>query len=59
MSGDHAMIRRWRRKQALGRTWLRRPDLLARVELDAEARTLLEEFRHEHRAAKNQQGGVR
>ena len=59
MSGDHAMIRRWRRKQALGRTWLRRPDLLARVELDAEARTLLEEFRREHRAAKNQQGGVR
>ena len=29
MSGDHAAIRRWRRKQALGRTWLRRPDLLA------------------------------
>jgi tRNA (guanine37-N1)-methyltransferase len=52
MSGDHAMIRRWRRKQALGRTWLRRPDLLARVELDAEARTLLEEFRREYRAAK-------
>ena len=28
-SGDHAAIARWRRKQALGRTWLRRPDLLA------------------------------
>ncbi|MEZ5461812.1 tRNA (guanosine(37)-N1)-methyltransferase TrmD [Dokdonella sp.] len=52
MSGDHAMIRRWRRKQALGRTWLRRPDLLARVELDDEARTLLEEFRREYRAVK-------
>lgn len=52
MSGDHKMIRRWRRKQALGRTWLRRPDLLARVELDDEARTLLEEFRREYRAAK-------
>ncbi len=51
MSGDHAMIRRWRRKQALGRTWLRRPDLLARVQLDDEARALLEEFRREHRAA--------
>lgn len=51
MSGDHAAIHRWRRKQALGRTWLRRPDLLARVQLDDEARALLEEFRHEHRAA--------
>jgi tRNA (guanine37-N1)-methyltransferase len=51
MSGDHAMIRRWRRKQALGRTWLRRPDLLARVSLDDEARALLDEFRREHRAA--------
>ncbi|WP_440222535.1 tRNA (guanosine(37)-N1)-methyltransferase TrmD [Dokdonella sp. MW10] len=50
LSGDHKAIRRWRRKQALGRTWLRRPDLLARVELDAESRTLLEEFRREHRA---------
>ena len=29
MSGDHAAIRKWRRKQALGRTWARRPDLLA------------------------------
>ncbi|MEO8010423.1 MAG: tRNA (guanosine(37)-N1)-methyltransferase TrmD [Dokdonella sp.] len=51
MSGDHAAIRRWRRKQALGRTWLRRPDLLVQVSLDDEARALLEEFRHEHRAA--------
>ncbi len=38
MSGDHAAIRRWRRKQALGRTWLRRPDLLARIELGAGGR---------------------
>jgi tRNA (guanine37-N1)-methyltransferase len=51
MSGDHAAIRRWRRKQALGCTWLRRPDLLSRAHLDDEARALLEEFRHEHRAA--------
>jgi len=50
LSGDHAAIRRWRRKQALGRTWLRRPDLLARVQLDEGARALLEEFRREHRA---------
>lgn len=51
LSGDHAAIRRWRLKQSLGRTWLRRPDLLARLALDAEARRLLEEFRREHRAA--------
>ena len=51
-SGNHAMIRRWRLKQALGRTWLRRPDLLARRELDKEARQLLEEFRREWLAAR-------
>ncbi len=50
LSGDHAAIRRWRRKQALGRTWLRRPDLLARATLDAESQALLEEFRREQRA---------
>ena len=43
-------FRRWRLKQALGRTWLRRPDLLARLELDKAARALLEEFRREHAA---------
>jgi tRNA (guanine37-N1)-methyltransferase len=47
-SGDHAAIRRWRLKQALGRTWLRRPDLLAQIELNGEQRKLLEEFRREH-----------
>ena len=51
-SGNHAMIRRWRLKQSLGRTWLRRPDLLARRELGKEARTLLEEFRREWLAAR-------
>lgn len=48
LSGDHAAIRRWRLKQALGRTWLRRPDLLERLELDAERERLLEEFRREY-----------
>ena len=51
LSGDHAAIRRWRLKQALGRTWLRRPDLLAARELDAEQRALLDEFRRERLAA--------
>ncbi|HTD28897.1 MAG TPA: tRNA (guanosine(37)-N1)-methyltransferase TrmD [Xanthomonadaceae bacterium] len=45
MSGDHAAIRRWRRQQSLGRTWLRRPDLLARAQLSKEDRALLEAFR--------------
>lgn len=51
LSGDHAKIRRWRLKQALGRTWLRRPDLLAGRALSAEERALLEEFQQEYRRA--------
>ena len=48
LSGDHAAIRRWRQKQALGRTWLRRPDLLARMRLDEQQQRLLDEFINEH-----------
>jgi tRNA (guanine37-N1)-methyltransferase len=48
LSGDHGAIERWRRKQALGRTWLRRPDLLGELELDEEAEQLLTEFKAEH-----------
>jgi tRNA (guanine37-N1)-methyltransferase len=44
MSGNHDAIRRWRLKESLGRTWLRRPDLLEQYELQAEARELLDEF---------------
>lgn len=44
LGGNHAEIRRWRMKQALGRTWLRRPDLLQAAGLDAERQALLEEF---------------
>jgi tRNA (guanine37-N1)-methyltransferase len=47
LSGDHEAIRRWRRKQALGRTWQLRPDLLENRQLDDEAKLLLKEFRHE------------
>jgi tRNA (guanine37-N1)-methyltransferase len=50
LSGHHENIRRWRLKQALGRTWLRRPDLLAVKTLSAEERRLLEEFQQEHRS---------
>jgi tRNA (guanine37-N1)-methyltransferase len=48
LSGDHSAIARWRHKQALGRTWLRRPDLLEAYQLDAEAEQLLAEFIAEH-----------
>jgi tRNA (guanine37-N1)-methyltransferase len=53
LSGDHRAIRRWRLKQALGRTWLRRPDLIAALEKDAsrwddEKADLLAEFKKEH-----------
>jgi tRNA (guanine37-N1)-methyltransferase len=53
LSGDHKAIQRWRLKQALGRTWLRRPDLLARLEKDGsgwdeEKAALLAEFKKEH-----------
>lgn len=47
-SGDHQAIHRWRQKQALGRTWLRRPDLLTGLELDEVQQQLLNEFIHEH-----------
>lgn len=47
LSGHHAEIRRWRLKQALGRTWLRRPDLLERRALSKEEHVLLEEFKRE------------
>jgi len=50
MSGHHENIRRWRLKQALGRTWLRRPDLLAVKTLNEEQKKLLAEFQQEHRS---------
>ncbi len=44
LSGDHEAIRRWRKKQSLGRTWLRRPDLLKDRQLDEESKQLLKAF---------------
>ncbi|MDR1074818.1 MAG: tRNA (guanosine(37)-N1)-methyltransferase TrmD [Xanthomonadaceae bacterium] len=44
-SGNHAAIARWRRQQSLGRTWLRRPELLTELELSRTDRALLDEFR--------------
>ena len=48
LSGHHENIRRWRLKQALGRTWLRRPDLFAARQLNEDERKLLEEFQREN-----------
>ena len=49
LSGHHEQIRRWRLKQSLGRTWLRRPELLTVRQLNEEEKRLLTEFQHEHR----------
>lgn len=46
-SGDHKAIARWRRQQALGRTWQRRPELIERLALDSEDRALLDAYRLE------------
>ena len=46
LSGNHAQIRRWRKRQALTRTLERRPDLLASALLDEEERALLRELRN-------------
>ncbi len=47
LSGNHADISRWRMKQALGRTWQKRPDLLEKKQLNGEQERLLEQFKVE------------
>jgi len=47
LSGHHEQIRRWRLQQALGRTWLRRPDLLAARRMSDEESKLLEAFKQD------------
>ena len=44
LGGDHQAIEKWRKKQSLGRTYLRRPDLFARLNLNQEEQALLDEF---------------
>jgi len=44
LSGNHEKIRQWRLKQSLGRTWQRRPELLAALELTNEQQRLLTEY---------------
>lgn len=48
LSGNHGEISRWRHKQALGRTWERRPELLKERKMTPEEEKLLEEYRKEH-----------
>jgi tRNA (guanine37-N1)-methyltransferase len=55
LSGHHAEIERWRLKQSLGRTWLRRPELLERRGVSESERKLLEEFKQEQ----NEEGAKR
>jgi tRNA (guanine37-N1)-methyltransferase len=50
LSGDHARIAKWRYKQALGRSFLRRPDLVRKLKLNEEQQKLLDEFLRDERA---------
>ena len=52
LGGNHAEIGRWRLKQSLGRTWLRRPDLMRQRELSKEERRLLDEYLAEQDATR-------
>ncbi len=47
LNGHHEQIRIWRKKESLRRTYLRRPDLLANYELNAEEKRLLDEVKRE------------
>jgi tRNA (guanine37-N1)-methyltransferase len=58
-SGDHEKIRRWRLKQAIGRTYLRRPDLLETRALTVEEQQLLQEYLAEQELDAGQGGPVR
>jgi tRNA (guanine37-N1)-methyltransferase len=54
LSGHHENIRRWRLKQSLGRTWLRRPELLNVLALTEEQRRLLAEFQREYQTVQQE-----
>ena len=55
---DRAEIRRWRLKQSLGRTWLRRPELLENLALTEEQARLLAEFKTEHAQQQHKHDGM-
>jgi len=56
LGGNHADIERWRKKQSLGRTWKRRPDLLEQLQLSDEQKALLEEFIREQQLTDSDKG---
>lgn len=48
LSGNHQNIYRWKLKQSLGRTWMKRPDLFNDIQLTCEEKILLSEFKNEY-----------
>jgi len=56
LSGDHERIARWRYKQALGRSFLRRPDLVRKLRLNEEQQRLLDEFLRDEQAMPGEYG---
>lgn len=57
LSGNHENIRKWRLQQSLGRTWLRRPELLKHLALTDEQRQLLNDFIQQHQDASDTGSG--
>jgi tRNA (guanine37-N1)-methyltransferase len=57
LSGDHARIAKWRYQQALGRSFVRRPDLVAKLDLNEEQQKLLDEYLAEHEMTSDFAGG--
>ncbi|MCB1664846.1 MAG: tRNA (guanosine(37)-N1)-methyltransferase TrmD [Pseudomonadales bacterium] len=53
LGGNHEQIRVWRLRESLGNTWLKRPDLLERITLDAEQKQLLQQFIDDYEARRD------
>jgi tRNA (guanine37-N1)-methyltransferase len=58
LEGNHELIRQWRLKEALGRTWSRRPDLLERRQLTDEEDRLLQEYIAAHESQRGENGSA-
>jgi tRNA (guanine37-N1)-methyltransferase len=58
LEGNHELIRQWRLKEALGRTWSRRPDLLERRQLTDEEDRLLKEYIAAHESQRGEIGSA-
>jgi tRNA (guanine37-N1)-methyltransferase len=57
LAGDHAAVERWRYRQSVARTWVRRPDWIARHGLEPRASRALNEFLAARRAGERAEGG--